>query len=497
MSYDEVRSTTVGRLHSTEMDTPMAMENDSEDVAYELLPEGADVPLVGPGVIFEDDDGWDIMPYNDETLEKYECLANKVVNMGYLAYSSGNMYLYVDASRQWSLLMARDSLARLCGIIGAKNVSVSTSEAIEHYYPWLAKRCIANAALPLQRSICIGTRRLEVSLEGSDILFTRSRRIAEVPKHADERASEMCISPIMSTKLPRSWKWPGGGAIYNHIVPLFTDPRDMLTFMWHMGNSIIDPMQTPRCMMLAGPGGSGKSTILNTIINTMQGCSGALPDGTFTSHNSAVSEKVLKQLLSSRMVTCADVDLEGRKMDMHAVRTVASADYITVGAYRCLMRCSLTIASNGLMDPKTEYVGASDSIIRRMIVLYMDATASLLASEEAPQSQEARIDFACACAYVRLKHPHVPVTPRTVLLTIMGARYLQVKHMLEEADDPTIADYIAVASIVQAAAGIPAEDVGYKAYIISRDSVVEIGRRKFLKGIRPVPGWRNFTTLPA
>lgn len=484
-----VYTTTVGRHYSTDMENPAIADSDSDGVGYELVPEEDSIALAGPGVVFVEDDDWDFMPGDDDSLERYYNLTDRVVNMGYLAYSGGNMYFYVDASRQWSLLMARDSLARICGILGTKNVSVSTAETVEHYYPWLAKRSIVNAALPLQRSMCIGTRRLEISLEGDGIIFSRSRRLTEVPDHADQRAAEMCISPIMSTKLPAAWRWPGGGAIYNHIVPLFTDPRDMLTFMWHVGNCIVDPMQTPRCMMLTGPGGSGKSTILNAIINTLQGCSGALPDGTFTAHQPAVGEKVLKQLLSSRMVTCGDVDLEARKMDMHALRTIASADYITLGAYRSLIRCSLTLATNGLMDPKYEFVAVSDSIIRRMIVLYMDATASSLTKEELPQSQEARGDFACACAYIRLKYAHVPITPRTALLTIMGARYLEVKHMLEEVDEPTFSDYIAVASIVQTAVGIPAEDVGYKAHLISRDCVIEIGGRKFLKGLRPVPGY--------
>lgn len=467
---------------------PMSDASDSEILGYQAIEEDEGTALAGPGVVFVEDDDWDYMPGDDDSLERYYNLRSKIVDMGYLAYSGGNMYFYVDASRQWSLLMARDSLARICGILGTKNVSVSTAETVEHYYPWLAKRAIVNAALPLQRSICIGTRRLEVSVEGDGLIFSRSRRLAEVPEQADQRASEMCVSPIMSTKLPVAWRWPGGGAIYNHVAPLFTDQRDMLTFMWHVGNCLVDPMQTPRSLMLFGPGGSGKSTVLNTIINALQGCAGALPDGTFTAHHPSVSEKVLKQLLSSRMVTCGDVDLEKHKMDMHAVRTIVSADYITLGAYRSLIRCSLTLATNGLMDPKTEYVAVSDSIVRRMIVVNMDATASALESEEIPQSQEARGDFVCACAYVRLKHAHVPVTPRTVLLTIMGARYLEIRDLVEETDDPTLADYIDIVTMIQAIVGIPHADVGYKASLISRDSVVEIGKRRFLKGLRPIPG---------
>lgn len=464
------------------------MSDTSEDIGYnvENAEDTGGVELTGPGVVFVEDEGWDAMPEDDDTLEVYYSLRERIVNTGYVAYSDGNMYFFIDASRQWSLLMAKDSLARICKILGANNVSVSTSEAVEHYYPWLAKHAIVNVALPLQRSICVGTRRLEVSVEGDALIFSRSRRLVEVPLEADQRAPELCVMPVMATLLPAAWRWPGGAAVYNHIVPLFRDPRDFLTFAWHVGNCLVDPVQSPSCLMLAGPGGSGKSSILNTINTVLEGCVGVLPNGTFTSGAANVSEKVLKQLVSSRMVTCGDVNLDDSAMDVHALRTIVSGDYITLGPFRSLMRSSLTLATNGYLDPKADINLASDAVIRRVTVLHMDAAAQLLDFEQIPHSQEARGDFVCMCTYVRMTHKHKPVTPTTVLRSIMGIRYLGVEDLIEETDEPTLADYIEVLSIVQAATGIPSSDVGHKASLVSRDAVVQIGRRKFLKGLRPV-----------
>lgn len=109
------------------------------------------------------------------------------------------------------------------------------------------------------------------------------------------------------------------------------------------------------------------------------------------------------------MVTCGDVDLDNNTMDIHALRTIVSGDYITLGAFRSLMRSSLTLATNGYLDPKTDVMAASDVVVRQVTVLHMDAAARLLDFEQIPQ----RCDFVCMCSHVRMTYNHKPVTPIT------------------------------------------------------------------------------------
>ncbi|KAL4955103.1 hypothetical protein BDW69DRAFT_161653 [Aspergillus filifer] len=198
-----------------------------------------------------------------------------------------------------------------------------------------------------------------------------------------------------------------------------------------------------------------------------------------------VLDIVIRQLVSSRMVTCGDVDLESREMDIHALKTVVSGDYVTLGAFRSRIRSSLTLATNGYIDPAANDAFTGDAVLRRIVTLYIDAAASRLDLQEIPHSQEARCDFVCACVHVCLSHVHIPVTPCTVLLTIAGARYVDLMHMVEECREPTLSEYIRVLSAVQAATGIPSSDVGHKASLISRDAVVEVGRYKFSRNLRP------------
>ncbi|KAL1965290.1 hypothetical protein VTN77DRAFT_5892 [Rasamsonia byssochlamydoides] len=152
-------------------------ELDAEEqsqVGYEVIASDDSSALTGPGFAFTADDGWD--ERNDPSLKRCYELQKKVVDKRYVAYNEGNLYFYMDVSRQWSLLMARDSLSRICNILGHDNVSVSTAEAVSSYYPWLAKRAVVNPTLPLQRSVCIGTRRLEVSAVGDTLEFAHSRQ---------------------------------------------------------------------------------------------------------------------------------------------------------------------------------------------------------------------------------------------------------------------------------------------------------------------------------
>lgn len=459
-------------------------ESVNKRVTYDITAED-NTALLGGGVILEEDEGWDNIPPGDESLDRYYSLRKKIVDKGYLAYSSGNMYMYIDASRQWSLLMSKDSLARICGIMGAKNVTVNTDDAVLHYYPWLAKRAVVNPSLPLQRSVCVATRRVEISLDGSGLSFAPSRMLLEVHDSADPRACEMCISPAMATVVPRAWRWPGGAAIHNHIAPLFRDPRDLITLLWHVGNCWVDPVQTPRSLMLFGPGGSGKTEVLNALITVLEGCVGVLPDGTFTSDSSRISDRVLGQLVSSRMVTCGDVDLERRALDVATLKTVVSGDYVTLGPYRARIKCSLTIASNGIANPKETPIISSDAVVRRLAIIHMDAKASLLQQAEVPHSQEARVDFLCMCAYVRLAYHYMPISPMSTMLSVCGARFFEVRDMIEECSEPTLSDYLDILSIVQSATNISSEEVGHKVSLVSRDAVVEIGGRLFLRGLRP------------
>lgn len=63
-------------------------------------PEDGGYTLEGPGVVFTDDEGWLYMPSDNDTLEVYYSLKEKITDRGYMLYADGNMYFYKDTARQ-------------------------------------------------------------------------------------------------------------------------------------------------------------------------------------------------------------------------------------------------------------------------------------------------------------------------------------------------------------------------------------------------------------
>jgi hypothetical protein len=52
--------------------------------------------------------------------------------------------------------------------------------------------------------------------------------------------------PVGTTIVPDRWTAPGGEVILDYIRSLFRDARDLVTFMWMVGNAIMDPVYMPK-----------------------------------------------------------------------------------------------------------------------------------------------------------------------------------------------------------------------------------------------------------
>ena len=261
-----------------------------------------------------EDIGWDVPPQEDGG--RYTMLQDTIVDKGYAASLRGAACVYLNVHRFWMPLICRESSVRLCNLVEIKNATVNGMSAISGYVSWLSKRCYNNSVLPMQTSVCIGTQRLEVVLVGRDAIeLTRSRSLVSISEGADQSATGFCILPVDTTIVPQFWRDPGSASMFNYLRPLFTHKEDMQLLMWHVGNCLVDPMRTPRCLLLAGRGGGGKSEVLNTIMIALGLCCSLLPDGTLTSNRTAVEESTLMRLSGSRMSLCYNVDLENRALD--------------------------------------------------------------------------------------------------------------------------------------------------------------------------------------
>jgi hypothetical protein len=76
--------------------------------------------------------------------------------------------------------------------------------------------------------------------------------IRDLPTGYDERVTALCYMPIETMIVPDRWAAPGGEVILDYIRPLFKDARDLVTFMWLIGNAVI----MPKSLLLLGAGGT-------------------------------------------------------------------------------------------------------------------------------------------------------------------------------------------------------------------------------------------------
>lgn len=445
-----------------------------------------------PGITWAKDSQWykPFVTYGGS--ERFKAVEEALVYRGLLANINGERYMFVDILNCWCNLAAKISMLRLCGIMEIKNATVNYPDAITGYSEFIIKYCDANEGSSLPMSVCIGTLRLEITIvpETKTLLFTESRTVIDRTNKTGsvpDVVYEACIMPVRSTIHPTKYVFPGKCTLLGYVAQLFPDTRDLITVLWHIGNSILDPVSNPKSLMLYGPGGSGKSTVLRVIANALGSCCGLLPDGCLTSNNNGMPITVSSVIASNRMAVCYDVALDKYPLNMSVFKNISGSDYVRVGELSVKTNCSLTIGTNGYpdIDKQPDYV--SDAILRRIVGVYMDVSALDIPVVAEPSGTDDRIDFVSAALYTRLTHEYIPVTPITVLATLTSSYYMQARMLIEETEEHVeFGEAVEVIAIIGQLIKCPPEAAAYKARLISKGAVYEWNDRMFIKGLRPV-----------
>lgn len=271
---------------------------------------------------------------------------------GLFVKANDERYMFVDVLNHWCNLASKVAMIRLCGLMDIKNATVNYPNATEAYNEYIIKRCDANEASTLPVSVCIGTMRLEVTIipEKKTLMFTESRTVIDREGKTGNVPAivyQCCIMPIRSTIHPTVYVFPGKCDLLGYIAQLYPDPRDLVTLLWHIGNCVVDPVSNPKSLMLYGPGGSGKSTVLRVIANVLGSCCGLLPDGCLTSLNNGMPVAVASVIAANRMAVCYDVALDKFPLNMAVFKNISGSDYVRVGELSVKTNCSLTIGTNG------------------------------------------------------------------------------------------------------------------------------------------------------
>lgn len=460
------------------------MSTDKNDDVNDVTPE--------PGLTWAKDTDWGKPFVVYKGAERFQAIDESLAMKGLLALINGERYIFVDTLNYWCNLAAKIAMLRLCGLMDIKNATVNYPDATVGYNEYIIKRCDANEATALPVSICVGTMRLEVTMipEKKMLIFTEARtvidragKIGQVPPIV----YQACIMPIRSTIRPTRYIFPGKCDLLGYVAQLYPDPRDIVTLLWHIGNCILDPVSNPKSLMLYGPGGSGKSTVLRIIANMLGSCCGLLPDGCLTSRDNGMPIAVSSVIASNRMAVCYDVALDKFPLNMSVFKNISGSDYVRVGELYVKTNCSLTIGTNGYPDIDKQPEYNEDAIMRRVVGIVMDVSALDIPIIVEPSGADDRIDMVCAATYIRMLYEYMPVSPLRILSTLTASYYTRVLELVEETSDAiTTAEAYEVLCIIGRVINARPESVAYKARLVSRTSIYEVEGRLFIKGLRPI-----------
>ena len=274
-----------------------------------------------------------------------------IISKGLVAELAGQQMMFLDTTNYWISLASNTAALRVSQVIGNDNVSVNYVSSYEPYYSRLSKASETNSYSHVPVSACIGIERVTVELnrEGRTLTFntTVAYRIKwgrDVPRSV----YALCYQPTDHVNIPVSCTFPGVYTVLEFLRPLFPDLRTMMSYMWLMGNTARDPIARPRCPLLCGPGGSGKITALRMATAGMQGATSLIPDNILTKSHSDLKDRIAQTFVKSRLVTCYELDLDGKEVNMSMVKNITGSDHVKVREFRSKAVCSLAIATNGL-----------------------------------------------------------------------------------------------------------------------------------------------------
>lgn len=432
----------------------------------------------------EYDDGWDTELVLGGKGYKYKQLDKELIDKGLVVYYHGNTYIFLTGSNVWSTFVSSEAQTQICTIVGSDNVSVNYLPASEPFIDYLESHATRVSAVPV--SICVGTRRKVLTVEEDTIVLRECEPVVSITTGAgiDERVSTFCNMPCKFPQIPNVWNRTGLCRLERFILPLFADTTELCTLKWILGGIPLDPAMPSKFLMLYGDGGTGKSTILEAIRAIFKGCCSTIPNGTFTSTNSDVPLKTAQLIASNRIVTSGELDLKKKQLNIHIVKELTGHDSISVPPVTVTTRCTLVTATNFLPDHRIQEEWCSSQVSRRTVVLPFSVNAEEIPKVQRPDELEDVIDFLLECVYTRLTTPEMPISPRSILYTILGTYFNEISHEIEVVNEPTMQETLDVNAMLENRAGLPVHDLGRLAALVTMSAVVTYNGYNFVNYIR-------------
>ena len=277
------------------------------------------------------------------------------------------------------------------------------------------------------------------------------------------------------------------------MAPLFPNPTDFRTLRWLIGNSLLDPVQEHKVIILCGRGGSGKSTVTRIVEMLMTGCVKPISGAIFADIRiTSLPERTIPGIVGSRIMIGGDVNFANGVMNTQVMKSITGNDILRHPTHDILCiraSASVMLCTNVLPDENRTPEYHTPAIMRRLVMLPMRTNARNLVSRPEPTDSVQLATFMHKCVAECVACRDMPVSPCVVLTTIFPSRISLLESIVEFSEDATYLECSFATMAVCRHTDTPRTELVSIASEISPAAVWSVGSafKSVLRGIRLSP----------
>jgi hypothetical protein len=440
------------------------------------------------------DPGWDEPLLSNHDLlipDRNKILNDKIISQKLTCSSGGNIYVFNPVFNSWFVLMDIQTVLFLNAVMDLQMASVNYDKAFRGYIRYIESRTMDRTTKDIPPSICVGTQRLAVTLEGDRLDFKLCDRLVQgMPTgwKYDIVSSFSCMSLDMP-RFPSEWRPTYHHRLYRYIAQLFADnPIGLETVKWIIGRTLLDPTSFNKVLCLWGEGMKGKSKLIQALMVSLKGCIASIPEEALVSMSTGIPHEIKEMVVSNRLVTAGDVDTHFKKTNLAFMKSLTGQDYVSMPPTSVRSRCSLVYSTNTLDSPKNNPEWSTIQIARRFNIVHMNTNVPGGISEEVPQDYMSRADMVGHCLYTVMTNPDMPMSIQDLVLTLLQSELFEAIEYISYIN-PSLAldnyETITANSILAACMGVKTEMVGRLASMRTRRHIKVIDGVEYIVGIVP------------
>lgn len=397
----------------------------------------------------------------------------------------GTCYMFIPSLGTWWHCRSSPACRYLAEMLGMDNVSVNFGIAVDPYLSIVESHSMTTKEIT--RSVCIGTFRMFVQLDGNTVLYAPLSYIASeapdgvIASYGEVRKSGFCFKSISSSRIPYSLSC-NFRSLGEDVISNVLNDDYLRILMWSVGNSILDPVSGSKVIILIGAGGNGKTETINVVQSNTIGISAALTQDYIGNDKLRLREEDVQILLNNRIVTFGDCELQdGYKVNPSFLKLLTSNDRLTTKTISGKVQCLGLFGTNNMYFPMKSVL--QPWFARRVVTMNIPPITVKLPPLPNAYNDIDMLYFINSALKTRLSFEYPPVPVNVALDTIFGSKSQKYTRGVMLDDTACEFESYMCCDLIAAQACIEVElliDLVYKV----NPSLVEYGRySRYIKNI--------------